>query len=81
MAFILDDILFSPLKFTVWLAEKLRDAAIQEMTDEAKVHEELLHLQMQYEMGEMKEEEFEKREAGLMERMEEIRKMKEEMEE
>lgn len=80
MAFILDDILFSPLKFTVWLAEKLRDAALQEMTDEAKLHEELLHLQMQYEMGEIKDEEFAKQEAKLMERMEEIKKLKEEME-
>lgn len=80
MAFILDDILFSPLKFTIWLGEKLRDAALQEMTDEARVQEDLLHLQMQYEMGEIEEEEFEKREARLMERLEEIRKIKEEME-
>jgi len=80
MAFILDDILFSPLKFTVWLAEKLKESATLEMTDEAKVHEELLHLQMQYEMGEIGEKEFEKREARLMEQMERIRKLKEEME-
>ena len=77
MAFIIDDILLSPLKFTVWIAAKLRDSAYQEMTDESRVHEELLALQMQYEMGEISEEEYEKEEAGLMERLETIRKMKE----
>ena len=51
MAFIIDDILLSPIRLTVWVAEKLRDAAFQEMTDDSRVHEELLHLQMRYEMG------------------------------
>jgi len=78
MAFIIDNILLSPLKFTVWIAEKLRDSAYQDMTDESKVHEELLALQMRYEMGEIGEEEYEKEEAGLMERLEAIRAMKEE---
>ena len=78
MAFIIDDILFSPLKFTIWLGEKLREAAYQEMTDESKVHEGLLHLQMRFEMDEISEEEYEKEEAKLMEQLEAIRKMKEE---
>ena len=78
MAFIIDNILLSPLKFTVWIATKLRESAYQEMTDESKVHEELLALQMQYEMGEVSEEEYEKKETRLMERLEDIRKMKEE---
>jgi hypothetical protein len=78
MAFILDDILFSPLKLTIWLGEKLRDAAYSEMTDESKIHEGLLHLQMQYEMDEISEEEYEKQETRLMEQLEMIRKMKEE---
>lgn len=79
MAFILDDIVFSPLKFTIWLAQKLRDTAIQEMTDEGKVQEELLHLQMRLEMGDIGEKEFEMQETKLMERMEEMRKLKEQM--
>lgn len=78
MAFILDDILFSPLKFTIWLGEKLHDAAYNEMTDETKIHEGLLHLQMQFEMDEISEEEYEKQETLLMEQLEMIRKMKEE---
>ncbi len=79
MAFLLDDILFSPLKFTVWLGEKLRDAAVQEMTDETRLQDELLQLQMQFEMGEIDEPEFEKLETELMERMEEMRKLKAEL--
>ena len=78
MAFIIDNILLSPLKFTVWIAAKLRDSAYQEMIDESRVHEKLLALQMQYEIGEISEEEYEKQEAGLMEQLEAIRKMKEE---
>ncbi len=78
MAFILDDILFSPLKLTIWLGQKLRDAAYNEMTDESKIHEGLLHLQMQFEMDEISEKEYEKQETRLMEQLEMIRKMKEE---
>ena len=77
MAFIIDDILLSPLKFTVWIAEKLRESAYQELTDESKIHEELLQLQMRYEMEEIGQEEYEKQEGRLMERLEVIRKMKE----
>jgi deoxyribodipyrimidine photolyase-like uncharacterized protein len=79
VAFILDDILLSPVKFTIWLGEKLRDAAVQEMTDETRLQDELLQLQMQFEMGEIDEQEFEKQEAELMERMEEARKLKSEL--
>ena len=78
VAFILDDILFSPIKLTVWLGEKLRDAAYNEMTDESKIHEGLLHLQMRFEMDEITAEEYEKQETRLMEQLEMIRKMKEE---
>jgi len=78
MAFIIDDILFSPLKFTIWLGQKLRDAAYQELTDESKIHEGLLQLQMRYEMEEIGQEEYEKQEGRLMEQLEVIRKMKEE---
>lgn len=79
MAFILDDILFSPVKLTLWLGEKLRDAAYDEVTDESKIHEGLLHLQMQFEMEEIGEEEYEKQETRLMEQLEMIRRMKEEV--
>jgi hypothetical protein len=77
MAFILDDILLSPIKFTIWIGEKLKDAAYQEMTDESKIHEGLLQLQMRFEMDEINKEEYEKLESQLMEQLETIRKLKE----
>jgi hypothetical protein len=79
MALIVDDILLSPLKFTMWLGKKLRETAYQELTDESKVHEELLQLQMRYEIEDIGEEAYEKEEARLMERLEAIRKLKEEI--
>ncbi len=79
MAFILDDILLSPLKLTVWLGKKLRESAYEEMTDESRIHEELLHLQMRHEMEEIDDETYEREETQLMERLEAIRKLKEEM--
>ncbi len=78
MALIVDDILFFPLKFTVWLGKKLRESAYEDVTDESKVHEELLQLQMRYEMEEIDDETYEKKETQLMERLEAIREMKEE---
>ena len=79
MAFILDDILFSPIKGIVWVAQNLKDMAEAEMTDESKVHEDLMELQMRLELNEITEEEYQKRENDLMERLKEIRKYKEEM--
>jgi len=48
------------------------------LTDESKIHEGLLQLQMRYEMEEISQEEYEKQEGRLMEQLEVIRKMKEE---
>lgn len=78
MAFILDTILLSPIKMTVWVAKKLRESALNEMTDESKIHEELLHLQMQFEMDEMDEAEFDRLEDELMERLDRARTLKKE---
>jgi hypothetical protein len=79
MAFLLDDILLSPIKGLAWLAEKLKDMADAEMMDESKVQEELLSLQMLFELNEITEDEYREREAELMKRLEEIRRYKEEM--
>jgi len=79
MAFLLDDILLSPMKMTVWVARKLRASALNEMTDESKIHEELLHLQMKFEMDEIDEAEFDRMENALMERLDHARKLKKEM--
>ena len=70
MAFLIDDMV-------VWLAEKLKEAAEAEMLDESKVRELLLSLQMRLEMGEITEGEYQTKETGLMDRLEDIRRYKE----
>jgi len=77
MIFLLDDILLSPIKGLVWVADKLKDMAESEMTDDSRIHEELLELQMRFELDEMTEEEYLSKEAELMDRLEEIRERKE----
>ena len=81
IGFGLTDIIFPfllPVKGLVWVAEKLEEVAEREITDESKAQEELLELQMRFEMDEITEEEYEKKEAKLMEKLEAIRKYKEE---
>ncbi len=72
MAFLLDDILFSPVNGVVWLGEKIKETAEADMFDESKIYESLFALQMQLDMGEITEEEYQEKEAELMARMDEI---------
>lgn len=77
----LEDLLFPPLiplKGFMWIAEKIMDIAERELTDESEVHEGLLELQMRLEMDEITEEAYKKEETKLMERLEAIRRYKEE---
>lgn len=78
MAFLIDDIILGPIKIPVWISKKLSESAEKEMTDDSRIHEDLLELQMRYEMGEVNDEEYEKQETRLMEKLEEIRKYREE---
>jgi len=77
MAFILDDIILAPVKMLVWLGKKLEEAAEEEVNDESKWHERLLELQIKYELGDISEEEFEREEELIMERISAIRESKE----
>lgn len=81
MALIVDDILLAPIKFPVWIAKKLTESAEKEMMDDSGIYEDLLELQMRHELEEISDEEYEKQETRLMEKLEEIRKYKEEREE
>lgn len=71
MAFLIDDMV-------IWLARNIKKAAEAEMLDESAVRESLLGLQMRLEMGEITEEEYQIKETELMDRLEDIRKYKEE---
>ena len=80
MALLVDDILLGPVKLVKWLGEKLQESAEQEVTDESAIREQLLELQMRYELDEITDEEYAKGEERLMTKMEAIRKYKEEKE-
>ena len=75
--FILDDLLLAPIKMGVKVVEQIRDMAENELYGEDKIKEELLKLQLMFELGEITEEEYKKADAILMERLEEGVKRKE----
>lgn len=77
MGFLLDDILLLPVNGVVWVADKLKDSAEAEFLDESRVQESLLALQMRLEMEEISESEYMEQETELLDRLEEIRKYKE----
>jgi len=60
-----------------WVAQKLVEAAEQEALDEGKLQGKLLELQMQYELGEIDDEEYARQETAILERLNAIRKAKE----
>lgn len=76
--FLIDDILLSPVKLVVWLGKKINEAAEKEISDEGRIKEKLMYLQLRFEMDEIGEEEYNKQEEELLARLEEIRKAKEE---
>jgi len=61
-----------------WVAQKLVEAAEQEELDEGKLQGKLLELQMQYELGEIDDEGYARQETAILERLNAIRKAKEE---
>lgn len=77
MIFLLDDLILAPIKGVAWVAEKLDAMVEQEMTDDSKVREELLELQMRLELEDITEEDYQGRETELLNRLEEIRRYKE----
>lgn len=74
--FLLDDILLAPLKGVTFIAEKINEVVENEMSDEGSIKERLMALQLKFEMDEIDEEEYDKREDELLELLENIRKEK-----
>jgi len=74
MAFFIDDILLAPIKGIVWIAEKVRDMALEELEDTPeKLQRELLDLQMTFETEEITEAEYQKKEKDILERLEALK--------
>ena len=75
--FLIDDILLAPIKGIVWLAEKVRDMAAEELEDTPeKLQRELLDLQMALEVEQITETEYQKREKDILERLEALKEKK-----
>jgi len=74
MAFLIDDILLALLKGIVWIAEKVRDMALEELEDTPeKLQRELLDLQMRLEIEEITEQEHKKKEDEILKRLEALK--------
>lgn len=68
--FILDTMLIGGLRFVF---DKIAAAVDTELNDDTSLREQLLAAQMRLELGEMSQDEFDQLEAGLLERLREIR--------
>ena len=76
--FLIDDILLAPLHGIIWLGKKINEVAEREFSDEGLIKEKLMQLQLRFEMDEISEDEYNKQEKEILERLEAIRKAKEE---
>ena len=74
--FLIDDILLAPLKGVIFLAEKINEVIEKEMSDEGSIKERLMSLQLKFEMDEIDEEEYDRREDELLKQLETIREEK-----
>lgn len=79
---LIDDILLSPLRGIFWIVREVHDAAQQELAHEAdSIKAELSDLYMMLETGRTSEQEFEKQEAQLLDRLDELERRDAEAEE
>ncbi len=76
--FLIDDILLAPLKGVIWLGKKINEVVEKETSDQGVIKEKLMELQLQFELDEISEEEYNKKERELLERLDIIRRNNEE---
>jgi len=74
--FLIDDILLMPLKGVMWLGDKINEIIEKELSDEGLVKEQLMKLQLQFELDQISEEEYDKQEKELLARLDAIRELK-----
>ena len=75
--FLLDSILLAPLKGVIWMGEKLGDMAQKELSDKGRIKEELMRLQLQFELDEISQAEYNQKENELLDRLDAITKAEE----
>jgi hypothetical protein len=71
--FLIDDILLAPLKGVIFIGKKITEVIDKEMSDEGTIKERLMALQLKFEMDEIDEEEYDRREDELLQLLERIR--------
>ncbi len=76
--FLIDDILLAPLKGLIWLGEKIKDIAEQEVSDEGRIKKNLMELQLKFELDQISEEEYNRQKKELLARLDAIRKARKE---
>ena len=74
--FLIDDILLAPLKGVLFIGKKINEVILKETSDEGAIKERLMALQLKFEMDEIDEVEYDKREDELLNLLENIRKEK-----
>ena len=75
--FIVDDLLiWLPAKGLMAAFKKIHELAETELNDESKLKEQLLRYQTMFELDQISEEEYQKREDEIMARLNEIRERK-----
>ena len=79
---LIDDLLLGPLRGVLWVVEKIRDAAQEEMAGEADaITEQLRQLYMMLETGRIGEAEFDGQERKLLDRLDAIGERESDLEE
>jgi hypothetical protein len=80
---LLSKILFFPIAGPVagirWTLNKVQQVAEKELTDDTAIKQELMELQMLFELGDIDDEEYARRERVLMEQLREVRHWREQL--
>jgi len=72
VAFLLDDILLAPVNGVIWLGRKFDEVVQKEYSGEGRIKEQLMELQLRFELDEISEEEYNEREKELLARLDAI---------
>jgi|SRR5687767_3210449 len=71
--FLIDDLLLAPVNGFKFILGQIQKMADQELNDDSVIKDQLLELQMRYELEEISDEEFKEREAELFARLRAIK--------
>ena len=75
---LIDDLLMLPAKGFLGIFKKIHEMVERELSDETYIRERLVALQLRFELEEISEEEYNRQEKELLERLDTIRSPEEE---